>query len=711
MDQKEDYRNTKDYHLLRETISHLSRQKEQCMRDIDQLEKLKMDLINNNTDPTNPNIMIPKRQMIANVPYLDFSKYILSDIYQKKFGNGGNDPNFLYYQKPSRDMQNINKRKFETMNQVLAQPPLKNAPPHPTKKVQLNYSLLKSKFNPNQPPIPLKIPPNSNSNKVNSPILNPNVNNPIPLNTNINNPNVNLPIPLNINNPIPLNVNNPIPLNTNNNNNTINPVINVNAPIPLHVNNSIHHNNLNNVNPIPIKNNYNPNNPNNPNNLNNSNIPFNPIKNINNNFLVKKAPPMNQYIPLPKNLPNQTFPQKYPQKIPNINNTPFKNNMNNNTNTNTNPNVQYIPINKNLNYLQNNLLLSPKINNPHSPNNNNLNFNHQNNVNSPQSNNNSSSDIRFVPSFPNNSPYHSPKENLYSNDHPPPSTLIGIKSEFSDNVPQRDNDNDNAPSEEEKNDDGNSKNKKKKNRFWTAEEQKRLEELLIEFPEEEVRNQRYAKISKALGTKTTAQVYSRVNNYFTKLALAGLEVPGKIPEISQGERLRDYKKKTDIKSSNTLISVTEGSETVFSKVETLKEGFYKKPIVLIEENENDNEKISLTDVLSSFDSNNTSQVVQRKVYYGIICACCNVSPIVGLKYSCKNCFKHSGELISVCDDCFQCKERMQLFSHDTSHTFQPCEKTSNNMDLQPYVQMLHFVSGCNISKGINKMINLINSSS
>ncbi|KAJ1723320.1 hypothetical protein LPJ53_002319 [Coemansia erecta] len=64
---------------------------------------------------------------------------------------------------------------------------------------------------------------------------------------------------------------------------------------------------------------------------------------------------------------------------------------------------------------------------------------------------------------------------------------------------------------------------------WSDEEQERLEQLLIEFPEEEVANSRWRKISEALGTRSMRQVASRVQKYFIKLAKAGLPVPGRVP--------------------------------------------------------------------------------------------------------------------------------------------------------------------------------------
>ncbi|KAJ1849295.1 hypothetical protein LPJ73_003760, partial [Coemansia sp. RSA 2703] len=75
---------------------------------------------------------------------------------------------------------------------------------------------------------------------------------------------------------------------------------------------------------------------------------------------------------------------------------------------------------------------------------------------------------------------------------------------------------------------------------WSDEEQERLEQLLIEFPEEEVANNRWRKISEALGTRSMRQVASRVQKYFIKLAKAGLPVPGRVPNA---ENWSTYSKK------------------------------------------------------------------------------------------------------------------------------------------------------------------------
>ncbi|XP_039745104.1 ZZ-type zinc finger-containing protein 3 [Pararge aegeria] len=84
------------------------------------------------------------------------------------------------------------------------------------------------------------------------------------------------------------------------------------------------------------------------------------------------------------------------------------------------------------------------------------------------------------------------------------------------------------------------------NQLWSCEEQKRLEELLEIYPEELVEAKRYKKIANALGTRTPIQVMSRIQKYFTKLAKAGLPIPGRAPKRVGKDKNRSlfYKKST-----------------------------------------------------------------------------------------------------------------------------------------------------------------------
>ncbi|KAG5847583.1 hypothetical protein ANANG_G00127710 [Anguilla anguilla] len=84
------------------------------------------------------------------------------------------------------------------------------------------------------------------------------------------------------------------------------------------------------------------------------------------------------------------------------------------------------------------------------------------------------------------------------------------------------------------------------NQLWTVEEQKRLEQLLLKFPPEEVESKRWQKIADELGNRTAKQVASRVQKYFIKLTKAGIPVPGRTPNLCM------YSKKASSKRQHHL---------------------------------------------------------------------------------------------------------------------------------------------------------------
>ncbi|GFW61434.1 ZZ-type zinc finger-containing protein 3 [Trichonephila clavipes] len=81
---------------------------------------------------------------------------------------------------------------------------------------------------------------------------------------------------------------------------------------------------------------------------------------------------------------------------------------------------------------------------------------------------------------------------------------------------------------------GNQRDQKppKINHYWTAEEQKHLEELLVKFPPEEIESRRWEKIANCLENRTPVQVASRVQKYFIKLLKAGMPIPGRMPNMT-----------------------------------------------------------------------------------------------------------------------------------------------------------------------------------
>lgn len=103
------------------------------------------------------------------------------------------------------------------------------------------------------------------------------------------------------------------------------------------------------------------------------------------------------------------------------------------------------------------------------------------------------------------------------------------------------------------------------NQLWSYEEQKRLEELLEIYPKEPIEARRYKKIAQALGTRTPIQVMSRIQKYFTKLAQAGLPIPGRIPKsIGRDKKSMFYKKSTFFPQLQVPVTMEDPHDSVES---------------------------------------------------------------------------------------------------------------------------------------------------
>ncbi|GIY29900.1 ZZ-type zinc finger-containing protein 3, partial [Caerostris extrusa] len=69
----------------------------------------------------------------------------------------------------------------------------------------------------------------------------------------------------------------------------------------------------------------------------------------------------------------------------------------------------------------------------------------------------------------------------------------------------------------------------KPNQYWTVEEQKKLEELLVKFPPEEIESRRWVKIANCLENRTPVQ--SRVQEIFHQTPESWHAIPGRMPNL------------------------------------------------------------------------------------------------------------------------------------------------------------------------------------
>lgn len=236
--------------------------------------------------------------------------------------------------------------------------------------------------------------------------------------------------------------------------------------------------------------------------------------------------------------------------------------------------------------------------------------------------------------------------------------------------------------------------------LWTCEEQRRLEELLIEFPPEPIEMRRFTKIAHALGNRTPRQVASRLQKYFQKLHAAGLPVPGRIPRNTRSTIKRHRHQKNFIRPTtffpSNFVPVNITDEDDDGNARTLDPSYYRNgckmasnenELTNLQQNGDENDVV-VVDVPSDTESNDTersdndrmarlirrvrrdkakkySQSLTVSEHDGYKCNFCGEEPIAGTRWHCATC-KH--ESIDFCSDCIVVQLQMPG-THWLTHSF------------------------------------------
>ncbi|GJJ78858.1 hypothetical protein EMPS_11217 [Entomortierella parvispora] len=238
---------------------------------------------------------------------------------------------------------------------------------------------------------------------------------------------------------------------------------------------------------------------------------------------------------------------------------------------------------------------------------------------------------------------------------------------------------------------------------WSDDEQRLLEKLLDEYPDEPVAAQRFQKISAAMGTRTPKQVASRVQKYFIKLVKAGLEAPGRMnyalepkKPVAKGTSPSKGKKRKDGPPGGEAAAKPkasrpkkkeEGSRAGSSAPSTKKQkaksllgsgfgrtsgtqylNYSSAPTVYMSE-EDDEENVQ--DMMGASHGYAAPAATNGVVsHLGFACDSCGVEPILGTRYSCMNCEEFGGT--DLCGSCFY-SGNYQTDYHLASHQFQAVE--------------------------------------
>ncbi|XP_055382664.1 ZZ-type zinc finger-containing protein 3 [Condylostylus longicornis] len=241
------------------------------------------------------------------------------------------------------------------------------------------------------------------------------------------------------------------------------------------------------------------------------------------------------------------------------------------------------------------------------------------------------------------------------------------------------------------------------NQHWTTEEQRRLEELLVEYPPEQYEMRRFAKISRALGNRTTKQVASRVQKYFKKLHAAGLPVPGRIPKARNLQKVSKYSKitfrpSTFFPSYNVPVCIPEDDDIGEPTLNTMSTNTSVKSLEIestpnlsnsneydvdssdsddendIKDEDNDQFKILKLLERVKKDKENDNEQRSNSIHYNYKCNYCSEEPILGTRWHCKTCTKES---IDFCSDCL-ITQLMSTTPHPVQHKFRGIRVSNEN---------------------------------
>ncbi|XP_066548639.1 ZZ-type zinc finger-containing protein 3 isoform X2 [Amia ocellicauda] len=227
------------------------------------------------------------------------------------------------------------------------------------------------------------------------------------------------------------------------------------------------------------------------------------------------------------------------------------------------------------------------------------------------------------------------------------------------------------------------------NQLWTVEEQKKLEQLLLKFPPEEVESKRWQKIADELGNRTAKQVASRVQKYFIKLTKAGIPVPGRTPNLCM------YSKKASSKRQHHLNKHLYRPSTFMTSYE---------PPVYMDDDDDRSSYCSNQQDAAAEDSDEESipveyrhlpeykELLQLKKmkkqklqeihaesivqHVGFKCDNCGVDPIPGVRLHCQDCPPENS--VDLCGNCSDCLLKTEI--HKPDHHLEPVYRAETFLD-------------------------------
>ncbi|CAL1296853.1 unnamed protein product [Larinioides sclopetarius] len=236
----------------------------------------------------------------------------------------------------------------------------------------------------------------------------------------------------------------------------------------------------------------------------------------------------------------------------------------------------------------------------------------------------------------------------------------------------------------------------KVNQYWTAEEQKQLEELLVKFPPEEIESRRWEKIANCLENRTPIQVASRVQKYFIKLLKAGMPIPGRMPNMTYLKKPRRNVMRSQPSTflvSHTLpVYMPEADEELnysYHQPQTSEENSMESKVGMSDDEDFDPELRETPEYKELL----LLRKIQREKlqscglvqHIGFKCSNCKTEPIIGIRWHCTDCKPPAS--IDFCENCADGMH--EIGQHASDHKLEEILNASSNFHDRGYA---HFLS-------------------
>ncbi|XP_065411492.1 ZZ-type zinc finger-containing protein 3 isoform X5 [Chrysemys picta bellii] len=221
--------------------------------------------------------------------------------------------------------------------------------------------------------------------------------------------------------------------------------------------------------------------------------------------------------------------------------------------------------------------------------------------------------------------------------------------------------------------------------------QKKLEQLLLKYPPEEVESRRWQKIADELGNRTAKQVASRVQKYFIKLTKAGIPVPGRTPNLYL------YSKKSSSRRQHPLNKhlfkpstfMTSHEPPVYMDEDDDRSSFQSHMDAAAEEEVSDEESIPISyrELPEYKELLELKKLKKQKLqqmhaesgfvqHVGFKCDNCGTEPIQGIRWHCQDCPQEMS--LDFCDSCSDCLHETEI--HKEDHQLQPIYRAETFLD-------------------------------